>query len=97
MSETLSAPTLVMAALAGVIAAAQVLLDTAWAELAKRRERLEDLQARMAAEPEPPPSETPPKPKRAAGACREDAGMRLILLLQKHVTRHPDSPVGSEA
>ena len=67
----------------GVIAAAQVLLDTARVELTKRRERLEDLQARMATEPEPPPSETPPKPKqRAPGVCRWDAGMRLMTLLQ---------------
>lgn len=69
-----------MAAFAGVIAAAQVLLDTAQVELAKRRERLEDLQARMAMEPEPPPSETPPKPKqRAPGAPRQDASMHLFL------------------
>ena len=72
--------TLVAAALAGVIAAAQVLLDTARAELAKRRERLEDLQARMACEPEPPPSETPPKPKqRAPGAHCWDAGIQPFL------------------
>ena len=74
ISEILPAPTLVVAAFAGVIAAAQVLLDTARAELARRHERLEDLQARMAMEPEPPPSETPPKPKqRAPGARRWDA------------------------
>ena len=78
ISEILSAPTPAVAAFAGVIAAAQVLLDTARAELARRRERLEDLQARMAMEPEPPPSETPPKPKqRAPGACRWDAGIQL--------------------
>ena len=69
-----------MAAPPGVIGAAQVLLDTAKAELAKRRERLEDLQARMATEPEPPPYETPQKPKqRSPGASRRGTGMRPCL------------------